>query len=317
MSTEITTQSMTAEERQRIWNEVAAEEAGTPITTAPAPAPTPKATANEVQAAASAAQTQPVEQTGQTAPTDAQPVDKFAGIPQEVRDYMAGLQAQVEQLSSRVRSTEGSLGGLKSAMQRQREAAQAVRAAGGDAPTAEQIQQAQAGGQRAMDKLMDTYPEFAQQLKEVLNEELAPLRATKQPTQQQHEEQQPAGLSRDEEILLAKREAYIEGRGFKGWQQQIQQPEFVGWFNRQPREVQMLGHSANWDDAVRLLELHKQQTSGQSHQQRDLSPFTGAAEIHRSGQSAQRGVKDIDQMTPAEYWQHLSELERQQSNQRG
>lgn len=319
MSTETTTKSMTAEERKRLWDEVAAEEASG-ITTQTAPAlAAPAATADAVQAAQSASQSQPVEQTGQTAQTDAQPVDKFAGIPTEVRDYMAGLQAQVEQLAGRVRSTEGSIGGLKSAMQRQREAAQAVRDNGGAAPTEAQIKQAQAGGQRAIDKLKDTYPEFAEQLDAVLKEELAGLRAIQQPQPTQEQQPQPQALSRDEEIALAKREAYIEGKGFKGWQQQIQQPEFVGWFQRQPREVQMLGHSPNWDDAVRLLELHRQEQTArqQPGAQRGLDAFTGVSEIHRSGQSAQRGIKSVEQMTPAEYWAHLSELERQQNQQRG
>ncbi|RTL37157.1 MAG: hypothetical protein EKK53_21545 [Burkholderiales bacterium] len=318
MSTETTTKSMTAEERRRLWDEVAAEEASG-ITTQAAPAPAAQAaTADAVQAAQSASQTQPVEQTGQTAQTDAQPVDKFAGLPSEVRDYMAGLQAQVEQLAGRVRSTEGSIGGLKSAMQRQREAAQAVRESGGAAPTEAQIKQAQAGGQRAIDKLKDTYPEFAEQLDAVLKEELAAVRAIQQP-QPQEQQPQAQALSRDEEIAVAKREAYIEGKGFKGWQQQIQQPEFVGWFNRQPREVQMLGHSPNWDDAVRLLELHRQEQTArqQPGAQRGLESFAGVSEIHRSGQSAQRGIKSVDQMTPAEYWAHLSEQERQQNQQRG
>ena len=201
-------------------------------------------------------------------------------------------------------------------MQRQREAAQAARESGAAAPTDTQIQQAQKGGSTALAKLQEQYPEFAEQLGAVLKEELADVRAAQQP-QPQEQVQQTVTATPEEAIAVARRDAYIEGRGFKGWQQQIQQPEFVGWFNRQPAEIQMLGHSADPDHAVRLLEIHREQSKTQPHVQRDLNAFAGVSEIHRSGQTGQRGVKEIDQMTPAEYWRHLSEQDKQQQTQRG
>lgn len=318
---------LSAEERQRLWNEVAAEEAGN----GPAVAATSQAAEASAAAAIAAAKTPDsdnsatqntpaADATGTTALTEATGTERFASLPQEVRDYMSGLETTVNQLAARVRSNEGSIGGLKSAMQRQREAAQAVRASGSEAPTESQIQTAQAGGKRAMDKLKEQYPEFGEQLDAALQEELATLR-TMQPSAEQQPQSQTQQALTPEELAAARREAYIEGKGFKGWTQQIASPEFVGWFKRQPREVQMLGHSTDWDDSVRLLELHREQTTRQQQgaQQQGADPlnaFSGMSALHHSKSGGYQGTKTADQMTPAEFWKHLSEQENQQ-NQRG
>lgn len=309
MSTENT---LSDAERKRVWNEVAAEEAYTESQAG-------EASAQITSAGTSAAPPQPAAKaTGYPATTEGLQGESFAGVPQEVRDYMAGLQEQVAQLAGRVRSNEGSIGGLKSAMQRNREAAQAVRDGGGDAPTARELRAAQAGGQRAMDKLREQYPEFAEQLGEVLKEELSSLREA-QPAQ-------PQGPS-PEEVAVARREAYIEGKGFAGWSERIRQADFIGWFKRQPREVQMLGHSPDWDDAVRLLQIHREQSTTPSSRQggrsngrhggRDLSGFSGVSELHRSHPQTFSGTRAVDQMTPQEFWRHLNELEAQQIHSRG
>jgi hypothetical protein len=318
MNTESTT--LTPEQRQQIWNELAAEEAsGIPSTQPSEAAVAALAGTGNAAPGKSAEQAQPVESTGTTAPTEDTKSERFASLPQDVRDYLAGLEDTVSRLGERMRSTEGSIGGLKSALNRQREAAQAVRDAGGSAPTEQQLQQAQAGGQRAMDRLKETYPEFAETLGEVLNEELAQLRAAQQAKADPAHEQQAPALSREEEIALAKREAYIEGKGFKDWQKQIGQPEFIGWFNRQPREIQMLGHSPNWDDSVRLLEIHREQM--QANQQpageqpgRGSERLLGLSALHQTRQRGGfQGVKSVDQMTPQEYWAHLNAIDAQQN----
>lgn len=312
MSNEITTQSMSNDERKKLWDEVAADEAGD----SSQDRATSQATSDAVAALQSAsAQTPAAEATGNHAQTDAQPSERFAGLPQEVRDYMAGLQTQVEQLSNRVRSNEGSIGGLKNAIQRQREAAQAVREAGGTAPTDTQIRDAQASGQRAIDKLKDTYPEFADQLQDVLREELAGVRGNQAKQEQVATAEQPQGLSQDDRVALAKRDAFIEAKGFPGFQDRIKQPDFVGWFNRQPAEVQMLGHSPDPAHAVRLLEIHRDQSKGATAGN-GLDRFAGLSDINRAGGSQQRGTKTVEEMTPKEFWNHLA-AEEKQRDQRG
>ena len=152
---------ITQAERQKIWDECNAESNS---------AETLTQTQSSEQ---DPAKQQPVLATGETQQAGEAEADRFPGVSQEVRDYMSGLQAQVEQLTGRVRGTEAHIGGLKSSLKQQREAAATARQAGDDAPTDQQIKAAAQTGGAAMQKLKEQYPEFGDSLEAVIAEELA------------------------------------------------------------------------------------------------------------------------------------------------
>lgn len=256
----------------------------------------------------------PVQATGETQQAGEAQAERFPGVSQEVRDYMSGLQAQVEQLTGRVRGTEAHIGGIKSTLKQQREAAATARQAGGDAPTDQQIKAATQTGGAAMQKLKEQYPEFGDSLEAVIAEELAAVRAAKQEPRDEGGQQAEAAAT-PEQLADARRDAYIEGKGFPGWKEKVKQPDFVGWFKRQPAEIQMLGYSNDPDHSVRLLELQKQEASG-TGRARQLEDFAGVSALNQNSRTGGfQESRGVENMTPAQYWKHLNDID--QAKQRG
>lgn len=222
---------------------------------------------------------------------------------QALLDKITGLEAMLGQVTTRLRNAEGHIGGLGSQMKQQLQAAQQVTAKGGDAPTAGEIREAQQNPE-AMTNLKRDYPEFADAMESALNERLSSMeqRLAAQAPQQA---QQP-GIGR-EDINRLRSEVTVEIR-HPGWQDRVQTPEFVGWLNRQPREVQMLAASESPQDAVRLLDLHTQAASTATSQRTQRLSAAAAIPSGRSGSSAR--AKAVEDMTPQEYWRYLDELDR-------
>lgn len=282
-------------ERQRIWDEALKSEADQDQPSEQTP------TAAEQTPAAQ----QPVQETGDTQQAGQAQTERFSGLSQEVRDYMTGLQTQVEQLTGRVRGTEAHIGGIKSTIKQQREAAAAARQTGGEAPTDRQIKEATQTGGAAMQRLKEQYPEFGDSLEAVISEELAAVRAAKQAPQESSGE--PAATADD--LAIARRDAYIEGKGFPGWQDKVKQPEFVGWFKRQPPEVQMLGYSDDPNHSVRLLELQRQD-AGTAFKGKSLENFSGASALNNGRSGGFQESRGVDQMTTSQFWKHLNDLDK-------
>lgn len=243
------------------------------------------------------------DQTAQQAVSQGQAADPFADLPSAVKDTLAGLQAQVAQLTQRQRNVEGHIGGINSKLQQQLQAAQAATAQGGQAPSREQMAAA-AGSATAMARLKEDYPEFGAALDAALNERLATLPQPGAPVQQ--------GLTEAEvqaRIDRVRREMAVEMR-HPGWLNEVQQPRFLGWMQNQANEVRMLAGSDDPSDAIRLLDLYKQSTSAQAQQQNALD--AAAVLPGRRGSQQIRQV-DPSKMTKDEYWAYLDNLERQKA----
>jgi len=210
------------------------------------------------------------------------------------------------QVTQRLRNAEGHIGGLGSQLKQQVQAAQQVTAKGGEAPTAGEIRAAQTNPEK-MDALKRDYPEFADAMESALNERLSALeqRIAAQPQQVQ---QQP-GVS-SEDISRLRSEMAVEIR-HPGWQDRVQTPEFVGWLQRQPREVQMLAASDSPQDAVRLLDLHGEATTSASSQRTQRLASAAAIPSGRSGSNTR--AKAVEDMTPQEYWAYLDQLDKQKA----
>jgi len=284
------------EDAQKIWEQLDAEEsdrapaadAELPADDAPAPASTdPAPAANHIADTADATK-------GGDAAT---PTGD-----QVLLDKIAGLETMLSQVTQRLRNAEGHIGGLGSQLKQQLQTAQQVSAKGGDAPTATEIRDAQRNPE-AMARLKSDYPEFAEAMESALNERLSSLE------QRLAQQQQPAqaGVT-PQEIQRLRSEMAVEIR-HPGWQDRVRTTEFMGWLQRQPREVQMLAASDSPQDAVRLLDLHTEATSSASTQRTQRLNSAAAIPSGRSGANVRQ--KAVEDMTPDEYWRYLDELDRQ------
>lgn len=244
------------------------------------------------------AATSPAHDAGQSG----QAGNPFENLDPAVRDTLSGLQTMVGQLTTRLRQAEGHIGGLKSSLQQQIQAAQAVASRGGDAPSRDQLHAA-TGSASAMARLKEDYPEFAGAMDAALNERLSTVQAQPQ--------QSPGVSPADVEARIdeMRRQMHVEMK-HPGWLDDVKTPRFTGWLDGQAAEVKMLANSAAPSDAIRLLDLFKQTTAGAAQQQ---ASFNAAAALPgRRSSQAPRAV-DPNAMTKDEYWAYLDSLDKQKA----
>lgn len=283
------------DEAQKIWDQLDAEESGR----APAPALEPQP--QEAQPEANPTETVTAEEA--VAPASGEEEVKTGE--QLLMDKIAGLESMLTQVTQRLRNAEGHIGGLGSQLKQSLQAAQQVTAKGGEAPTATEIRDAQKSPE-AMARLKADYPEFADAMESALNERLSSL---ENQLKQQLQQQQPAQPTvTPQEIAQLRSEMFVEVK-HPGWQERVRTPEFVGWLQRQPREVQMLAASESPQDAVRLLDLHSDALKSVTSPRTQRLSSAAAIPSGRSGTNIRQ--KAVDDMTPEEYWRYLDELDRQ------
>lgn len=286
------------DEAQKIWDELEAEEkGGAPSPNAPQDPPADQPAPTEPTEPAPAAQADALRRSEEAAPTSEQ----------ILLDKITGLETMLSQVTQRLRNAEGHIGGLGSQLKQQLQTAQQVAAGGGTAPSASEIREAQASPAK-MEALKKDYPEFAEAMESALNERLSSLE--QQLKQAQQNVQQQPGVT-PQEIQRLRAEMAVEIK-HPGWQDRVQTPEFVGWLQRQPREVQMLAASDSPQDAVRLLDLHSDATKTATSQRTQRLSAAAAIPSGRSG--SQVRSKAIEDMTPEEYWRYLDELDRNKGN---
>lgn len=285
------------DEAKKIWDQLDAEESGRaqpdPVSQDDSP---PEQAAQDGSADPAPA-----------AQADAAPVSEEPAQSSEraLMDKIAGLESMLGQVTQRLRNAEGHIGGLGSQLKQQVQAAQQVTAKGGEAPSAGEIRAAQASPEK-MDALKRDYPEFADAMESALNERLSALEQRLAAAPQQA--QQPAVSH--EEIARLRSEMAVEIR-HPGWQDRVQTPEFVGWLQRQPREVQLLAASDSPQDAVRLLDLHSDASNTATSQRTQRLASAAAIPSGRSG--AHTRAKAVEDMTPQEYWAYLDQLDKQKA----
>ena len=286
------------DEAQKIWDQLEAEESG------------------NAQPPHEDEQNPPTDAQANAHPTDDAPASKAdanaegqaPSHEQILMDRISGLETMLGQVTQRLRNAEGHIGGLGSQLKQQQQVAAQVAARGGDAPTASEIRDAHHSPAK-MEALKKDYPEFADAMESALNERLSGLEQQLK-AQLQQPAQQPNGVSH-EEIHRLRSEMAVEVR-HPGWQDRVQTPEFTGWLNRQPREVQMLAASESPQDAIRLLDLHKDAVSSTTSQRTQRLASAAAIPTGRAAGST-RG-KAVEDMTPEEYWRYLDQQDKQKGN---
>lgn len=295
-------------EAQALWDAIDAEEAGTG-TAAAAPAPAVADEPGTATAPAADASTGPADKADPAS-------DPYAGLPQAVRDEIAGLKSTVDQLQVRVRGNEGQLGGLRAQMQRDLQAAVAATARAGDRePSREEIATA-TKSPAALAALVENYPEFGTAIKEVVDAQTAQIEGL----QRALSERQPAGDS-DAKAVVEKLEQKIVDLTISSrhpdWKKQVVAADFEPWVAKQPREVQALRNSNDPEDVVRLLDIKAAQAAAtrQAEKSHDQALARRGAAVQRaavipSGRSASAiQQKDVNDMTPEELWAHLDAVE--------
>jgi len=283
------------DEAQKIWDQIEAEENGR----AQPPLGDDQDPPAELSAPAESTAPASAEQADATQPGD-------VAVPtgdQNLMDKIAGLESMLTQVTQRLRNAEGHIGGLGSQLKQQQQVAAQVASKGGEAPSAGEIRAAQTNA-KAMESLKRDYPEFAEAMEAALTEQMQALKAS-MPQQQQ----QP-GVSQDE-IYRLRSEMAVEVR-HPGWQDRVRTPEFIGWIQRQPREVQLLAASESPQDAVRLLDLHGDSMKSGATQRTQRLSAAAAIPSGRSGANVRQ--KSVEDMSPQEYWRYLDELDRNKGN---
>lgn len=265
-----TTEQLTTEQAQQLWNQLDNED--------------------KPQAGDDEPTSQPAPGAAPAAPTDQgseEQDDPYAGMTAYQKSRLIGLEQQNAQLAARVRNVEGHIGGLKSQLSaRQAPAA----AAGAEAPTAAELQRAQASPE-AMQRLKADYPEFAEAIESVVSASTAQLR-------EELGRQQPAapGLSQQDV-----HEAIVEF-AHPSWKHTVSQPEFVGWLHQQPADIQRLAASDLAADAVKLLDTYKTPSAAATQRNKRLESQAGIPS-GRTGSSSKG--KSVDDMNEQEYWAYL------------
>jgi len=311
MTTEVQTQEQDA---RKLWEQIDAEDSGN--ATPPAQS---EGVANDDQGAANAAPNadQKADDPPQSDSSRQQPVADDE--PTVLRNKVAGLEAILNQLTSRLRNAEGHIGGLTSQIKQQIDAAKTARAVGAEAPSLTQIEAAQ-GNPVALKELEREYPEFAKALAPALdaalNKRLSEFES-RLPKQRSGDE--PAPLTRaDLEAATEsiKGELSIEQR-HPGWKQTVKGAEFIGFVQNAAREVRLLASSDDPGDAIRLLDLYadlkKQRTEPSPREEQRQQRLSSAAALPTGRGSRQIQSKHVDDMTAQEYWRYLDQLDKQQA----
>lgn len=282
------------DEAKKIWDQLDAEETGKAL---------PEDNAEGAQVTEPTDSQQATDQT-QAAPADnadAQAASTEVSHEQSLMDKIAGLESMLGQVTQRLRNAEGHIGGLGSQLKQQTQLAKQVASQGGEAPSSEEIRAAQSDPE-AMSKLKQDYPEFADAMQSALKQQL-----------EEHERRmrdqfgQKAGVSQDD-IQQIRSELTVEVK-HPGWQERVRTPEFVGWLQRQPREVHMLAASESPQDAIRLLDLHSEAVNSVASNK--TQRLSSAAAIPSGRGSAQARAKPVEDMSPQEYWAYLDQVDKQ------
>ena len=279
----MTTETSAQDEAKKIWDQLDSEEIGT------APK-SDEASPTEAPAAERSAAQKPQNQNSED-----------EDDPKQLREKLAGLESIVGQLTGRLRNAEGHIGGLNSQLKEQIKAAQKIDTAGGNAPTAAEISAAQSDPQ-ALAELERDYPEFAKAVKgplDSMRRQMADLE-----TRIQQPAAQPNGFVSRDEIAQMRAEMRVESK-HEGWQETVKTPEFHGWMASAAREVQMLSVSQDPQDAVRLLDLFSE-----SRKPRQTNQRLQAAAALPNGQRSTARTKNVDDMTPQEYWRYLDDQDK-------
>jgi hypothetical protein len=309
--------TLTPEQQQAMWNEVAAERAGSTATTPPNPEPAPEsAPESDVKDNATAPAAAEPENNG----ADPEPPPKADPLAEAI----ATLTAKIDKLEGRQRSVDGHIGSL-TAQQRAlndkmlgqlaagREAANKV----DNAPTAAQIAEA-VKNPKEWEDLKEEYPTWANATEKFFEARLASLKTPS-----------PIDPARIDQIVSEKLKGQTESMRreiaetaleavMPDWKHEINSQAFADWMQSQPDNIKALVYSESVGDAARMLKLFDDA--------RRASPAARLTETRKQtlaqAVSPPRGKpvpkqKTPDQMSDQELWDYEAAQRAKERQQRG
>ncbi len=244
--------------------------------------------------------------------------DPFANLHPEVKRRLEAL----DQLESRLRNTEGHIGGLNKAtkriegeLQNELAAAKAAAKAVDDAPSQKQIQSAAADSEK-WKQLKTDFPEWT----DAIDERLGGI----QPAPAFDVEGLRTKLTDDLSSKIrgevtAEMEQKLEMRlidiAHRGWIDTVNSPEYLEWYKTQPQNIQALAESSKAEDAIDLLNKYadtRKKTVSVDKIKEDRKQRLESATTPVRG-VAQSPKKSIEDMTDEEVWQAAA-MQRKRQN---
>lgn len=226
--------------------------------------------------------------------------DPYKDLPDHVRHEILGLKTM---LTKSQRDTDGRIGGLMSEVKRLREAQPAP-----GTPSAAELRDAN-GNPAKMAKLVSDYPEFGDTMKGALDEALRPLQDQ---VKTLLERDKPTAEPVTHAALQRMRDELAVDIKHPGWLDEVRTPQFAGWLESQDDAVKALAVSDKPADAIRLLDLRR--GPGENEQQDQTQRRLSAAAAIPSGRgSTMTRAKPVEQMSKAELWAHLDQIDKQKA----
>lgn len=222
---------------------------------------------NQARGLSPPAEVKPVETAPKTEAAEEPPKveeEKTEAPKEEVPPWKAEFDSVREKLEHRLRNAEGHIGNLTSQLKTAKEAAKAqavaVTSAGGEAPTAAQIEQAVLSPEK-LKALEEDYPDIAEPIKQlqaaVLRQQAELAKRPQFDGESMKTEITGSVEARiaaaESQVAAAEEFAYVRLK-HPGWKKTVQTEEFRSWYEQQAPEVKALASSANGDDAVSMLD---------------------------------------------------------------
>lgn len=238
----------------------------------------------------------------------------------KVEDIIAASMAKLEEkLNGQFRQLNGQFGGLKSEQLKMQEtlhaAAQKAAEQVSDAPTKGQVTEAMKNPE-GWQRLRDQYPEWGQATEEFVDARLAAAKPSFDPAViEKLVQERIAGQTAEvrSEIITSSLDAV-----FPGWMDEVKTDTFAKWIDAQTPEVQALQLSTKVGDAAKMLRLYEQ--AKESSPNANLTAQRKA--VLKQAVTLPKGEKAIpqkspDDMSPAELWDYEARQSEKRRAQRG
>jgi hypothetical protein len=253
-------------------------------------------------------------------------VEPGAAIPEvkpeepKVADLIAQSIAKLEEkLNGQFRNLNGQFGGLKSEQLKIQEALQAAATKAAaevtNAPTKAQVTEAMKNPQE-WQALRDAYPEWGDATEKFVDARLAAVKPSLDPAAIEklvRERVVGETAAVRKEIVNAALDAVSPG-----WEDEVKSEQFANWFKAQTPEIQALEASDKVGDAARMLKLYEQakkESPNVALTEQRQAVLKQAVALPKGQKSIPQ--KSVDDMTPAELWDHEARLRDKQKAQRG
>jgi hypothetical protein len=180
--------------------------------------------------------------------------ERFESMDKRLENYDA--------MTERVKQAESRIGGITNKLHEAEEAATTIKKGKDDAPSEEDIAAA-AESEESWTELVDEFPIWAEAIDKRLAVESAKYGKSLETIEglKKKIDALVPGTGK-EDLARVREELRVEIR-HPDWEKTIKSKEYGEWFLKQPADIQAKGGSVKAADAIEVLDLHKDHTSGE------------------------------------------------------